>query len=210
MGVYRNDGTGGKLGYYASGSAALTSGSCGSGGRRALKLTVALDYSAPTSGPPAYVLGFAHGGHYVLRTNVLVFAPLTGDLTALQVNGHQVPVIWAIEGGRKVGMITVDLKPGVHAVVTADLTVATRRPGSSPPPRSCDLRRGFPFGRRRSNRWRPADRWVRCGSNCDGRFTSSLNVGADVRSGLQTVRRHPKRVTYQDAVGTPTAVRNCV
>lgn len=26
VGVYRNDGTGGKLGYYASGSAALTSG----------------------------------------------------------------------------------------------------------------------------------------------------------------------------------------
>ena len=60
----------------------------------------------------------------MLRTNVLVFAPVSGDLTAIRRDGHPLPVVWATEGGRKVGMVTVDLQPGAHTVLSADLTAA--------------------------------------------------------------------------------------
>jgi cytoskeletal protein RodZ len=133
IGVFRNDGTGGKLGYYASGSIALTAGSCSPSGQRNLTLTITMSYSAPDSGLSAYVLGYAKAGPYVLRTNVLVFAPLTGDLTALQVDGKSVPVVWAEQDGRKVGMITVDQKPGSPtAVVTGTLTIAAPPASSGP------------------------------------------------------------------------------
>jgi len=123
VGVFRNDGTGGKLGYYAAGSAALTAGSCDNGGRRALTVSVHLSYMAPASGLPNYVLGFKRAGAYVLRTNLLIFAPTGGDLSSLTVNGKQIPVIRAEEGGRKVGMVTIDQKPGEAATVTGSLLV---------------------------------------------------------------------------------------
>lgn len=124
VGVFRNDGVGGKLGYYTDGSISLTAGSCSTAGIRSMSLTVRMTYSAPSTGLSPYVLGYAKAGPYVLRTNFLVFAPLTGDLTSLQVDGKSVPVIWSTEGGRKVGMVTVDQKPGQAAVVTGDLTFA--------------------------------------------------------------------------------------
>ncbi len=122
VGVFRNDGTGGKLGYYAAGTAAVTTGSCTPGGQRNLTLTVVLRYAAPTAGLPPYVLGYKKAGPYVLRTNLLVFAPLQGGITAITVNGSAVPVAWATQGGRKVGMITVDQEPGQQATVVAALT----------------------------------------------------------------------------------------
>lgn len=123
VGVFRNDGVGGKLGYYAGGSGQLTSGACDGAGRRALDLTVHLTYSAPASGLPPYVLGYARAGAYVLRTNLLVFAPLDGTITSLTVNGKSVPVIWSTENGRKVGMITVDLRPKQEATVVGKIYV---------------------------------------------------------------------------------------
>lgn len=127
IGVYRNDGTGGKLGYYASGSISLSTQSCDLTGHRNLTLTIQMNYSAPTHGLPPYVLGYAKAGPYVLRTNILVFAPLDGDLTALLVDGRPVPMTFAVEGGRKVGMITVDQQPGEAIVITGSLTMAAAR-----------------------------------------------------------------------------------
>ncbi len=124
IGVFRDDATGGKLGYYSGGSASLSAGACRPDGRRALTLTMPLNSAAPSSGLSPYVIGYAAAGPYVLRTNVLVFAPVSGDLTAIRRDGRPVPVVWATEGGRKVGMVTVDLKPGAHTVLTADLTAA--------------------------------------------------------------------------------------
>ncbi|QNK80983.1 DUF4012 domain-containing protein [Nakamurella sp. PAMC28650] len=130
IGLFRNDGTGGKLGYYAGGSAALTSGACTADARRALTLTAHLTYSAPATGLPAYVIGYATAGPYVLRTNLLIFGPLTGSLTAISVDGQHRPVIWATEGGRRVGMVTIDLKPGASATVVATLSIAAPASGS--------------------------------------------------------------------------------
>ena len=131
IGVYRNDGTGGKLGYYAGGSASATPGACLSPGIRSLLVTVHLTYGAPSGGLPAYVNGPARAGPYVLRTNIMVFAPIRGDLSSVSVNGDSVPTVWAVEGGRKVGMVTVDLHPGQDATVQASLGVATRTGGAT-------------------------------------------------------------------------------
>ncbi|MET3805244.1 hypothetical protein ABIB25_002245 [Nakamurella sp. UYEF19] len=124
IGVFRNDGTGGKLGYYASGSASLTAGSCVAGSQRQLTLTVDLSYAAPSSGLPAYVLGYQKAGPYVLRTNLLVFAPLGGDISAITVDGVSLPVTWATESGRKVGTVTIDQKPGQKTVVVARMSAS--------------------------------------------------------------------------------------
>lgn len=138
IGVFRDDATGGKLGYYAGGSASLVAGSCRPDERRSLALTVSLNSSAPSTGLSPYVNGHAAAGPYVLRTNILVFAPVSGDLTAIRRDGHPLPVVWATEGGRKVGMVTVDLKPGAHTVLSADLTAAA--PASRAPTFTPELR----------------------------------------------------------------------
>ncbi|SDO31622.1 Protein of unknown function [Nakamurella panacisegetis] len=123
VGVFRNDSTGGKLGYYTSGSATLVPGTC-TAGQRNLTLSVTMSYTAPSAGLPTYVLGYAKGGPYVLRTNFLIFAPVDGTISTLSVDGRAVPVVWATEGGRRVGMITVELRPGAQATVTGRFTVA--------------------------------------------------------------------------------------
>ena len=61
----------------------------------------------------------------------MVFAPLTGDLTAISVDGKQLPVVWATESGRRVGMVTVDLKPGASATLTAVMSVTAPARGAS-------------------------------------------------------------------------------
>ena len=123
IGVFRNDGTGGKLGYYADGAAAVTAGACDSRGRRTISVTVRMDYTAPATGLPPYVLGFARGGPYVLRTNVLVFAPANSTIASVLVDGKPAPVVTAQELGRPVTMVTVDQKPGQQAQVVATLLV---------------------------------------------------------------------------------------
>ena len=135
IGVYRNDATGGKLGYYATGSAGVTSGSCDSAGRRELTVTVHMKNTGPASGLSSYVLGYAKAGPYVLRTNLLVFAPVSADFTSLTVAGQRVPVVWAEQSGRRVGMITVDLKPGAATTVTGTFTVPAPRSGGVVQPR---------------------------------------------------------------------------
>lgn len=123
VGLFRNDGTGGKLGFYAAGSATVAAGACDGQARRRITVTLHMDYSAPSSGLPAYVLGFAKAGPYVLRTNVLVFAPTGSTVASLLVDGRQVPVITAQELGRTVAMVTVDQQPAQQAEVVATLLV---------------------------------------------------------------------------------------
>ena len=123
IGIFRNDGTGGKLGFYADGSAAIAAGACDSQGRRTVTVTLHLDYSAPSSGLPDYVLGFAKAGPYVLRTNVLVFAPANSSFGSVLVDGRQVPVVTAQENGRPAAMVTIDQQPGQQAEVVATVLV---------------------------------------------------------------------------------------
>ncbi len=129
VGVFLNDGTGAKLGYYLDGNTRLTPGSCAYGGRE-LDLSVVLDYSAPASGLPTYVLGpSATGVPYLLRTNVMVFAPTGGQVTSVKVNGMTVQVRRGVDHGRQVGVVTVNQMPGQRATIDATLLAADPRDG---------------------------------------------------------------------------------
>lgn len=123
VGVFRNDATGGKLGYYATGSAELTSGACPRDPAHALDLRVTMASTAPTGGLSPYVLGLAKAGPYVLRTNVLLIGPAGGRLDDIRVGGAAVSVARGEQNSRPVAMVTVDLPPGASKNITATVGV---------------------------------------------------------------------------------------
>ncbi|GAA2018731.1 hypothetical protein GCM10009818_35130 [Nakamurella flavida] len=119
IGVFLNDGTGAKLGYYLHNSVSVTPGECGTDGRRALDVAVTLDYRAPSSGLPPYVLGLELGGApYALRTNLLVFAPVGGGIVMASQEGAPTTMRRGEDEGREVGTTTLTMMPGESRTVT--------------------------------------------------------------------------------------------
>lgn len=118
VGVFLNDGTGAKLGYYLRRSVVLTPGPCRADGRREMRLRVTLTSTAPRSGLSPSVLGLSLGvPRYTVRTNVLVFSPTGGGVLDVRRAGRAVPVGGGSERGRTVGVVTVDLAPGATQVL---------------------------------------------------------------------------------------------
>jgi uncharacterized protein DUF4012 len=125
VGVFLNDGSGAKLGYYLTQSVRLEVTGCRADGRRELRVRVGLGSTAPASGLPAPVLGMGLAGDpYTIRTNVSVFSPARGRLVGMRLDGVPVPAGTGLERGRMVGLLTVDLPPGGHRVIEADLLTA--------------------------------------------------------------------------------------
>ena len=91
LGVFMNDRTAAKLGYYLHNEVHVTEGECRADGRRELQVRVAMKFDAPTEGLPSYVSGTTEPDEpYVLKTNLLAFAPVGGAVAAAQVGGEQV------------------------------------------------------------------------------------------------------------------------
>jgi hypothetical protein len=61
------------------------------------------------------------GGHYVTRTNVMVFTPTGGEIESAEANGEQVFLAGGTEKGRNVGILTVDLKPGESSDISVTI-----------------------------------------------------------------------------------------
>ena len=113
IGVFLNDGTGAKLGYYLHNTVALGAGRCRPDGRRELAVTMTLHYTAPSAGLPAHVKGIGVPGRpYALQTNVLVFAPAGGGLVGASRDGVAVGIMRGDGHGIAVGSQTVVLDPG--------------------------------------------------------------------------------------------------
>lgn len=113
VGVFLNDGSGAKLGYYLTRSVKVEPGGCRRDGRRELVVQVGLHSTAPRSGLSASVLGLGLSGNpYTVRTNVLVFSPAGGSLVDAQLDGVATGVGTGAERGRTVGVLTVDVRPG--------------------------------------------------------------------------------------------------
>ncbi len=130
VGVFLNDGSGAKLGYYLSGNAAVRGGQCRSGGRRELALRVTVHSAAPTSGLPRAVLGLGLGGDpYTARTNIMIFAPAGGGVVDARIDGQPAQIGMGRERGRFVAVATIFTKPG--ATSTVDVTVLTAAPKTS-------------------------------------------------------------------------------
>ncbi|HEX5740573.1 MAG TPA: DUF4012 domain-containing protein, partial [Pilimelia sp.] len=112
VGVFLNDGSGAKLGYYLRQQATLRPADC-VGGRREYTLTVRLSSAAPRAGLPRAVTGLALGGHpYRLRTNVVVLAPAGGSVVGVTSGGRPVAHGSGMDRGRMAAVTTVHLGPG--------------------------------------------------------------------------------------------------
>jgi hypothetical protein len=122
VGVFLNDGTGAKLGYYLTHDASLEVTGCRTDGRRELRLRVTLGSTAPPTGLPAYVLGIGLAGDpYTVRTNVAVYSPAGGAVVDTRLDGAVVPTGAGRERRRGVAVVTVDLRPGQTRTIEASL-----------------------------------------------------------------------------------------
>ncbi|WP_410818028.1 DUF4012 domain-containing protein [Micromonospora sp. 050-3] len=128
VGVFLNDGSGAKLGYYLRPTANLTVGECRSDGRRELRLRVTLRSTAPKSGLSESVLGLGLAGDpYTARTLVSVFSPAGGAVLEARLDGAETALGSGTERRRQVATASVDVGPGVERAL--EVTVLTAKTG---------------------------------------------------------------------------------
>ncbi|MFF5174498.1 DUF4012 domain-containing protein [Micromonospora sp. NPDC000089] len=131
VGVFLNDGSGAKLGYYLSPTVRLTSGGCRHDGRRELHLRFALHSSAPADGLPDSVLGLAKSGDpYTARTLVNVFSPAGGSLLRGSLDGRPIGLVSGQERRRQVATVNVEVPPGGTRTVEVDLLTGRNSAGA--------------------------------------------------------------------------------
>jgi hypothetical protein len=131
VGVFLNDGSGAKLGYYLTQSADLAvEAGCRADGRRRLKLKVVLGSTAPKSGLSEYVLGLGLAGDpYTVRTVVAVYGSTGGAMDSVTLDGKAVSFGSGRDRRRAVGIVAVDLKPGTERTLEVDLLTGVPRTG---------------------------------------------------------------------------------
>ncbi|MET7467843.1 DUF4012 domain-containing protein [Micromonospora sp. NPDC005222] len=129
VGVFLNDGSGAKLGYYLRFSATVTVGECQPDGHRELKLRVTVHSTAPRSGLTESVTGLALAGDkYTARTFVSVHTPTGGAVLTGRLDGRDTAMGSGTDGRRQVAVAQVDTRPGQTR--TLDVTVLTGQTGA--------------------------------------------------------------------------------
>ncbi|MFG1904841.1 DUF4012 domain-containing protein [Micromonospora carbonacea] len=130
VGVFLNDGSGAKLGYYLRPAATLTVGQCRPDGRRELRLRFTLHSTAPQRGLSTSVLGLGLAGDpYTARTLVSVYSPAGGAVLRTRLDGEEVAVGSGTERRRQVVVANVEVRPG--GTRTLEVDVLTGRNGSA-------------------------------------------------------------------------------
>jgi hypothetical protein len=130
VGVFLNDGSGAKLGYYLTHSADLTVGGCRRDGRRELRLRVTLGSTAPRFGLTPSVLGLGMAGDpYTARTLVHIFSPAAGSVLDARLDGAGIGLGGGTERGRRVAIATVDIPAGRSRVLDVTLLTPVTRSG---------------------------------------------------------------------------------
>ncbi|MEU7570835.1 DUF4012 domain-containing protein [Micromonospora sp. NPDC049240] len=129
VGVFLNDGSGAKLGYYLRFSATLTVGACQPDGRRELRLRVTVHSTAPRSGLTESVTGMAlSGDKYTARTFVSVHTPSGGAVLAGRLDGRDTAMGSGLDRRRQVAVANVEVGPGQTR--TLDVTLLTGQNGA--------------------------------------------------------------------------------
>jgi hypothetical protein len=124
VGVFLNDGSGAKLGYYLTQAAALSVGDCLDDGSRELHLKLSVGSTAPASGLPKWVTGMAMSGDpYTSLTMVMVFSPTGGGIIGIRQAGKEMSFGAGLERGRGVAVLPVHLPPGSRK--TYDVVIQT-------------------------------------------------------------------------------------
>ncbi|MEU7847221.1 DUF4012 domain-containing protein [Micromonospora parva] len=128
VGVFLNDGSGAKLGYYLRPTANLTVGECRPDGRRELRLRVTLRSTAPKSGLTESILGLGLAGDpYTARTLVSIFSPAGGAVLEARLDGVETALGSGTERRRQVATASVDVGPGAERAL--EVTVLTAKTG---------------------------------------------------------------------------------
>jgi hypothetical protein len=137
VGVFLNDGSGAKLGYYLTQAAALSVGECVEDGSRELHLKLTVGSTAPASGLPDYVTGLAMSGDpYSSLTMVMIFTPTGGAVMGVKHAGKRLDFGSGLERDRGVAIIPMILAPGTSK--TYDVVIQTgvlQVPGQAISPR---------------------------------------------------------------------------
>ncbi|WP_233558690.1 DUF4012 domain-containing protein [Micromonospora radicis] len=129
VGVFLNDGSGAKLGYYLRQSADLAVGACQADGRRELSLRVTIRSTAPSSGLSKSVLGLGRAGDpYTIRTLVSVYGPAGGAVLNTRLEGAETAVATGTERRRQVATVNVEVGPGGSR--TLEVSLLTGKTGS--------------------------------------------------------------------------------
>lgn len=128
IGVYYNDGTAAKMGYYLSSRVTVGAVECPADGGRRTTVNVTLTNTAPADAAnlPRYITG---GGVAVpegeVKTNVLVYAPEGGAFVGVQMDGGNTGVTSQIHNELNVVGKTIQLKPGESASIDYELLLGT-------------------------------------------------------------------------------------
>ncbi|WP_243707938.1 DUF4012 domain-containing protein [Micromonospora sp. KC606] len=131
VGVFLNDGSGAKLGYYLRPSATLTVGNCLADGRRELRLRFDLRSSAPRSGLTKAVLGLGKAGDpYTARTLVTVYSPAGGAVVGARLDGVEAPLGSGTDRGRQVAIANVEVPPGATRTLEMELLTGRNTAGT--------------------------------------------------------------------------------
>lgn len=134
VGVYLNDGTGAKMDYYLDYDVDVRSTGCNAREVQNLEATVTMRSTAPPDARtlPASVIGPGFGARPgTVRTNVLVYAPVGGDIGKATMTRERLISARFEHQGRQVAAQTIDLAPGEERVLTFPLTSGPGQPGEA-------------------------------------------------------------------------------
>ena len=132
IGLYLNDGSAAKIGYYLRTDVAATSTACRPDGSQAVNVKVTLTNTAPANAAdlPPYLTG---GGNVIpkgeVRTNVLLYAPSGGRVADVRVSSGAQGVFSQTHDGLAVVGRTVQLKPGQRIVIDYNIITGRAQPG---------------------------------------------------------------------------------
>jgi hypothetical protein len=126
VGLFLNDGGGGKMSYFLRPAVALGESGCRQADRAELTVRLTLSSVAPAKGLSTYVQNSKPGlDPYTIRTLVSVYSPTGGTVVRTKLDGEAVPVSAGSAGRRAVGIVTVDLAPGKSRQL--EVTLLARR-----------------------------------------------------------------------------------
>ncbi|MGC4808288.1 DUF4012 domain-containing protein [Micromonospora sp. DT233] len=132
VGVFLNDGSGAKLGYYLRPAASLTVGECRPDGRRLLRLRFTLRSTAPARGLSPSVLGLGLAGDpYTARTLVAVYSPAGGAVLTSRLDGAPLRVGSGSHRRRQAVIATVEVAPGATRTLDVDVLTGTTGSGAA-------------------------------------------------------------------------------
>lgn len=131
IGVYFNDGSQSKMGYYLQADVAATTSACLADGSQRVTVRLSLTSVAPSDAAtlPSYISGGRVLPPGQMRTNVLLYAPQGGRIDDVRVEGAEPGVHSQVHDGLAVVGKTITLSPGQAVVLEYDVLTGTHQEG---------------------------------------------------------------------------------